>query len=137
MNDNLPSESGLIRRRAIDAAALSALPDSLHPVLRRVYAARHVVAAELDQSLAALLPVGGFPAVLAAAARLAEARERRERIVVIGDFDADGATASALMISVLRQLDFEQPAYLVPDRFRLGYGLSENPVEAEPKNNEK
>lgn len=67
--------------------------------------------------------------MLVAAQRLAQARERGERILVIGDFDADGATATALAIICLRQFGFADPGFLVPDRFTLGYGLSPQVVE--------
>lgn len=113
-----------IRRRADQAAIAASLPAGLPPVLRRVLAARGVTAAELAPGLARLLPVSGLPGVARAAERLVEAWIRRERILVIGDFDADGATATALTVTCLRAFGFEQPGYLVPDRFTLGYGLS-------------
>jgi single-stranded-DNA-specific exonuclease len=62
--------------------------------------------------------------VAAAANRLAAARAKGERVLVIGDFDADGATATALAITCLRAFGFSAPGFLVPDRFTLGYGLS-------------
>jgi single-stranded-DNA-specific exonuclease len=113
-----------IRRRDVSAAALASLPDTLHPVLRRIYAARRVIGDELAPSLARLIPVGELGAAQVAAAALAEARARGERVAIIGDFDADGATASALCVSCLRAMGFPDVIYLVPDRFRFGYGLS-------------
>jgi single-stranded-DNA-specific exonuclease len=100
------------------------LPGDLHPVLRRVYAARNVGPAEVEPRLARLLPVGSFGAAGRAAERLVAARERGERIVIVGDFDADGATATALAVTTLRRLGYGDVHYLVPDRFRFGYGLS-------------
>ena len=113
-----------IHRRAIISAELEQPPAGLHPVLRRIYAARQVGPAELEPRLATLLPVGSFRAAAAAAERLAVARAKGERIIVIGDFDADGATATTLAVSTLRALGFDDVHYLVPDRFRFGYGLS-------------
>lgn len=108
----------------MNKAAVDSLPAELHPVLRRVYATRQVGPAEVEPRLARLLPVSSFDAAAAAARRLVVARMKRERIIVIGDFDADGATATALTVSTLRRLGYDDVHYLVPDRFRFGYGLS-------------
>jgi single-stranded-DNA-specific exonuclease len=95
----------------------------LHPVLRRVYAARGVVREELDLSLDGLLPVSSLEGV-AAAARLLATQQRAGRILVVGDFDADGATSSALVVRALRVMRFPHVDFLVPNRFRFGYGLT-------------
>ena len=109
-----------IKRRP--AVALNFRSD-LHPVLQRVYAARGVLRSEdLDLSLDRLLPVRSLPGVEAAAELLLE--HRRGRVLVIGDFDADGATSSALMVRALRSLQFSHVDFLVPNRFRFGYGLT-------------
>ena len=96
---------------------------NVHPVLGRVYAARGVrCAADLDTSLARLLPVGtleGTPA----AVELLLAHRARGRVLIIGDFDADGATSSALMVRALRGFGFAVD-FLVPNRFQFGYGLT-------------
>src|ERR1019366_6869647 len=78
---------------------------------------------ELDLSLDRLLPVGSLDGV-EAAARLLAAQRRRGRVLVIGDFDADGATSSALVVRALRSMKFSHVDFLVPDRFRFGYGLT-------------
>ena len=113
-----------IRCRSALASIADALPAGLHPVLRRVLAARQVTPAQLRPGLGQLIPVGELPGVAAAVDRLAQARTRDEQVLVIGDFDADGATATALAISCLRAFGFREPGFLVPDRFTLGYGLS-------------
>jgi single-stranded-DNA-specific exonuclease len=113
-----------IRVRSADGLASCALPAGLHPVLRRVLAARRVSAGQLQPQLAQLIPVGSLPGVQAAAERLVNARQRGERVLVVGDFDVDGATATALSISCLRAFGFATPDFLVPDRFKYGYGLS-------------
>jgi single-stranded-DNA-specific exonuclease len=100
------------------------LGTNLHPVLGRVYAARGVRSlAELDTSLARLLPVGtleGTPA----AVELLLAHRAAGRVLIIGDFDADGATSSALMVRALRGFGFAAVDFLVPNRFEFGYGLT-------------
>jgi len=102
-----------------------ALPDSLHPVLRRVYGARGVRSPDdLDLGLERLLPIGSLGGVPAAVDLLLRCHRDGRRVLVLGDFDADGATSTALMIRQLRRLGFADPQFLVPDRFRFGYGLT-------------
>ncbi len=110
-----------IRRRTLGPAQELT---HLHPVLRRVYAARGIGCdADLDLSLERLLPVGSLDGVDAAAALLA-AHRSAGRVLVIGDFDADGATSTALVVRALRAMHFAQVDFLVPNRFRFGYGLT-------------
>jgi len=98
-------------------------------VLGRVYAARGVRSArELDTSLGRLLPVGTLEGV-GAAVELLLAHRRAGRVLVIGDFDADGATSSALVVRALRACAFGSVDFLVPSRFRFGYGLTPEIVE--------
>jgi single-stranded-DNA-specific exonuclease len=100
------------------------LAAGLHPVLARAYAARGVrSAAELDTSLARLLPVGSLEGIAAAVELLLKHRTGG-RVLVIGDFDADGATSSALVVRALRSLGFSAVDFLVPNRFEFGYGLT-------------
>jgi single-stranded-DNA-specific exonuclease len=119
-----PDDTTVIRARPSGGLYHDALPAVLHPVVRRVLAARQVEPRHLDAGLRQLIPVPELPGVDAAAARLVQARQRGERILVIGDFDADGATASALAVTCLRAFGFASPGFLVPDRFAFGYGLS-------------
>lgn len=115
---------GGTRVRPIADHCLAALPEGLHPVVRRVLAARGVTPAELAPALSRLIPVRELPGVVAASRRLTRARVAGERVVVVGDFDTDGATATALTISCLRAFGFSDPRFIVPDRFTCGYGLS-------------
>src|SRR3984957_5059946 len=95
----------------------------VHPVLRRVYAARGLSNdADLDLSLDRLLPVGSLEGVDEAAELLTA--HRAGRVLVIGDFDTDGATSTALMVRSLRGMGFAHVDFLVPNRFRFGYGLT-------------
>jgi single-stranded-DNA-specific exonuclease len=97
----------------------------LHPVLQRVYAARGVRgAADLELGLDRLLPVGSLGGVQPAVDLLLHCHRDGRRVLVVGDFDADGATSTALMVRQLRRLGFRDPQFLVPDRFRFGYGLT-------------
>lgn len=109
--------------RARDIGMATPLPAELPPLLRRIYASRHVAsAAELATGLDALLPVSSLENVRAAAQLLL--RHRQGRVLIVGDFDADGATSTALMMHALREWGFESVDFLVPDRFRFGYGLT-------------
>jgi single-stranded-DNA-specific exonuclease len=97
----------------------------LHPVLRRVYAARGIGDAhDLELSLDRLLPVRSLGGVEAACDLLLDQHRRDRRVLVVGDFDADGATSTAVMIRQMRRLGFAHADFLVPDRFRYGYGLT-------------
>ncbi|GAC1693241.1 MAG: single-stranded-DNA-specific exonuclease RecJ [Steroidobacteraceae bacterium] len=108
-------------RRA--AAPPAAVLRDLHPVLGRVYAARGVQSTrELDTSLERLLPVGTLAGIPEAVELLLRHRERR--VLIVGDFDADGATSSALMVRGLAAAGFTAPDFLVPNRFQFGYGLT-------------
>lgn len=116
------------RRRPHSGADQWSWPADTHPVLKQVWARRPISSPEeLDLALAGLLPVGEFGALAAAVDLLQRYRERR--IVIVGDFDADGATSTALMVLGLRALGFAEIDYFVPDRFTLGYGLSAALVE--------
>jgi single-stranded-DNA-specific exonuclease len=111
-----------IRRRTHQAPADFA--GHLHPVLRRVYAARGIAdESELDLSLERLLPVGSLEG-LEAATRLLSLHRAAGRVLVVGDFDTDGATSTALLVRALRALHFAHVDFLVPNRFRFGYGLT-------------
>ncbi|MGY2292277.1 single-stranded-DNA-specific exonuclease RecJ [Pseudomonas sp. SDO5511_1_S431] len=97
----------------------------LPPLLTRLYAARGVQSQdELDKSLARLIPYQQLKGIDAAVDLLVTALERRQRILIVGDFDADGATASAVGTLGLRLLGAAHVDYLVPNRFEYGYGLT-------------
>lgn len=116
----------VLRRRV--SSNVDALPSQLHPVLRRVYAGRGITnPAELPLDLPSLLPptLKGLPE---ACAELAEALGAMRKIVIAGDYDADGATSTALAVSTMRSLGADVD-FVVPDRFRMGYGLSPELVQ--------
>ena len=108
------------------------LPDlgDIPPLLTRIYAARGVQSAvELEKGLARLLPVHLLKGMDAAVQLLAQALEQRQRILIVGDFDADGATASCVGVLGLKMLGAAHVDYLVPNRFDYGYGLTPEIVE--------
>jgi single-stranded-DNA-specific exonuclease len=97
----------------------------LPPLLRRVYAARNIDSArELDPSITRLHPPELMGGIERAVDLLERALHERYRILIVGDFDADGATSSALMLRALQGLGAGEVRYLVPNRFEYGYGLT-------------
>ena len=103
------------------------LPDlgALPPLLTRLYAARGVQsAAELDKGLARLIPYQQLKGMDAAVDLLVLGLQQGQRMLIVGDFDADGATASTVGVLGLRMLGAAHVDYLVPNRFEYGYGLT-------------
>mgnify|MGYP003601298509 FL=1 len=99
-------------------------------LLTRLYAARGVQSqAELDKRLARLIPYQQLKGIEAAVDLLVQALDQRQRILIVGDFDADGATASTVGLLGLRLLGAAHVDYLVPNRFEYGYGLTPEIVE--------
>jgi len=114
----------MIVRRPVPDSQHALLATGLSPVLARIYAARGIVAAaELDYSLASLPDFGRLTNIEAAAGRLAQAIDRHEPILIVADYDADGATACAVGIRGLRAMGADVD-FLVPNRFEFGYGLT-------------
>jgi len=118
-----------IRRRTAGispALQAAAIPE----VLKRVYASRGVQnPADLALTLDQLTPPTSLKGIQEAAELLADAIEGEARVLIVGDFDADGATSCAMAVSVLRQMGLSEVAYLVPNRFEFGYGLTPEIVE--------
>ncbi|NRN27187.1 single-stranded-DNA-specific exonuclease RecJ [Photorhabdus heterorhabditis] len=120
-------ETQLRRRTAVDD---SHLPPQIHPLLRRLYAIRGIQQAnELDRGVQGLLNYQHLSGVEQAVSLLLAALHQHWRIVIVGDFDADGATSTALAIRALRAMGYRNLDYLVPNRFEDGYGLSPQVVE--------
>jgi len=117
-----------IRRRQVGAPFNFDPP--VHPLLARVYRGRGIQSSgQLALALEHLLSPAQLLNADRAARLLADALERDDRVVVIGDFDADGATSTALAVSALRAFGGMQVEYLVPNRFAYGYGLTPEIVE--------
>ncbi len=112
----------IVSRPVPGPEVLAALSD-LDPISARLFASRGVSdPGELDYALSRLAPVSLLENVDAAVDLLAA--KRAERIIVVGDFDVDGATSTALMLRCLREFDFADVDYVVPNRFEFGYGLT-------------
>lgn len=112
-----------LRRREVDTTAV--LPDNLPLLLKRLYASRGVrTEHDLERGVKGMLPWQQLQGIDQAVALLHRALSENQRIIVVGDFDADGATSTALSVLALRRMGCANVGYLVPNRFEDGYGLS-------------
>ena len=106
------------------------LPDTLHPVIRRILLARDITDENsLDLKLGRLQPPDALSGISGAAGILADAVVAGQRILVVGDFDADGATGTAVAVRALEMMGAANVHFRVPNRFEFGYGLSLGLVE--------
>ena len=112
------------------ATSIEQLPSKLQPLaqtsmtLARILAGRGVQdTADLDTSFGRMLPAVSLTGITQAVALLDKALDDQQKILIVGDFDCDGATSTALMVRVLREMG-GQVEFLVPDRFKYGYGLT-------------
>ena len=122
--------------REIDNALYESYSDDIPALLKKIYASRSVTESQLDMSLPGLLKPN-FDQLNIALELLERAIFEDKKILIIGDFDADGATASAVAIKALRLMGAKYVDFLVPNRFKHGYGLSpeivnEAKIEKEP-----
>ncbi|CAH1536552.1 ssDNA-specific exonuclease RecJ [Vibrio owensii] len=109
---------------------LSLLPDSIPAILKRIYINRGITdVAQLETSARGLHSYQQLGGIDKAVELLFQAIDAKKRIIVVGDFDADGATSSALSVLALRMLGSNNVDYLVPNRFEDGYGLSPEVVD--------
>ncbi|KHT64267.1 ssDNA exonuclease RecJ [Photobacterium gaetbulicola] len=117
-----------IKRRP--EADTSQFTDATPPLLQRIYAARGITSeVQLERGVRGLLGYNQLHGIAPAVVLLKQALAEQRRIIVVGDFDADGATSSALSVLALRMLGSRNVDYLVPNRFDDGYGLSPEVVE--------
>lgn len=108
----------------------AAWPEHLHPRLQTIYASRGVSSLEeMERSLQAMLRPQQLKGLEVAVARLVQAVTGGESLLIVGDFDADGATSCALGVLALRDMGAHKVDYLVPNRFEFGYGLTPEIVE--------
>ena len=95
--------------------------------LQQIFLSRGIRSkSELDHGLAGLIPPSKLLNTDKASQFILQAIKRDQRILIIGDFDADGATSSTLMVKALTSMGAKNVNFLVPDRFKFGYGLSVN-----------
>ncbi len=119
----------IIRRHKQETT--TTLPEHIHPVLRRVYKNRGIASEdELNTELPGLLPFTDLLGIDKAIEILYAALQQQERVLIVGDFDADGATSTAVAISALRSFGFLHVNFIVPNRFEYGYGLTPEIVAA-------
>ena len=119
----------LVERKYAESDRQALIASGLHPVLARVYAARRIrSAAELEDDFKRLLPPASLAHCERAAVLLADAIAAGSKLLIVADYDADGATACAVGVRALRQFG-AQVEYLVPNRFELGYGLTPELVD--------
>ncbi len=110
-------------RSGVISSELSAA--ALPQALKQIYANRGVDRLDdITLPLSQLAPPSALKGAQAAAEMLADAIEFHASVVIVGDFDADGATSCALAVSLLKQMGLEEVTYLVPNRFEFGYGLT-------------
>jgi len=104
--------------------------DQLDPLLQRIYQSRGIDSqASLDRRLNCLPEPQSMTGLDAATQRLVTAAKKQQSVLIVGDFDADGATSSALMVLGLRAMGFQSVDFLVPNRFDYGYGLTPEIVD--------
>lgn len=120
----------MITRRTVALRAAQEF-SSIHPVLQQVYAARGVQCAqELERGLEHLLPYADLLNIESATECLYQALVSQQRIMIVGDFDVDGATSTTVAVLALRALGARHVHYIVPNRFLFGYGLTPEIVDA-------
>ncbi|MBA2656095.1 MAG: single-stranded-DNA-specific exonuclease RecJ [Tatlockia sp.] len=104
------------------------------PLLQRIYMLRGLSSeSQLDKRFQALLPFNTLTDIDKACIRLEQALRAQQRILIIGDFDADGATSTAVAICALRLMGATQVEFLVPNRFEFGYGLTPGIIDVAKK----
>ena len=119
----------IVERTYQEKARLALEAAGIHPILARIYAARHIASpGELRYEAGNLLPPALLKNLPQAATLLADAIAAKKRLLIVADYDADGATACAVGMRALRAFG-AQVDYLVPDRFKLGYGLTPELVD--------
>lgn len=123
-------QKAIVRQTDGDNRDTSRAPSGMPALLWRVYRARGIRSpTEIETALTGLIPPRDLKGLEAAVGILADALEARKRILIVGDFDADGATSCALAVRCLRRFGADAVDYLVPNRFEFGYGLTPEIVE--------
>jgi single-stranded-DNA-specific exonuclease len=123
-----------IETRPVDLSSCD-FAQQLDPLLQRIYQARGISNQDqLDRHLSCLPKPASMQGVHAAVERLILALEQKHQIMILGDFDADGATSSALMVLALKAMGYDSVNFLVPNRFDYGYGLTPEIVDLAAQN---
>lgn len=117
----------IVRRAYVDDQHM---PSHLCKVIKQIYASRGVKSAsELQLQVQQLAPVESLIGLEAGCKLLCEALKNNSKIIIVGDFDADGATSTALMMSALNMFGSNNHQFIVPNRFEYGYGLTPEIVD--------
>lgn len=117
------SSNRIIRRQPVSSEALKGF--DIHPLLKRIYANRNIDSPDqINYSLSHLHDFRLLKGIDRAAEIVADSIIKQENVIVVGDFDADGATSSAVVVRALRLFGLKSVSYLVPNRFEYGYGLT-------------
>ena len=125
---SMKRSSSIVRRNAEVSDELQA--SQLHPLLKKIYANRGITRLEqINYSLKSLLDYSSLKSIDLASEIVSKAIMQQKKIVIIGDFDADGATSCALMMRAFKAFGLHSVDYLVPNRFDFGYGLSPQIVD--------
>lgn len=128
----------IISGKTITRRTIAEIPPALntHPLLQRLYVARGIQSTqELEHGLEHLLSFHLLMGIEQMVAHLYAALLHQQHILVLGDFDADGATSCALAVSALKRFGAQQVSYLVPNRFEYGYGLTPEIVDVAVQRN--
>lgn len=129
LHNGLSMEKTIIRRQILTTPN-DFLDSTLHPTLQNIYATRGIRSMnDLERGLEHLLPYHELMGIEAGTACLLSALREQQRILIVGDFDADGATSTALAVSALAAMGAQQVDFLVPNRFKYGYGLTPEIVQ--------
>ena len=117
-------------KRIFSEVSDSLMQSDLHPVLQKVLSNRKINSPEeIEYSLANLTSFDQLMGIDAAVALIVNALQQKQKILIVGDFDADGATSTAVCVRALKMLGHTAVSYLVPNRFDFGYGLSPELVD--------
>ena len=123
-------QKSIVRQTAPASPDNGPAPAGVHPLLWRIYRARGISdATELERGLSSLISPDQMAGLQAAVDLLARALLEKRRILIVGDFDADGATSCALAVLALQAFGHRQVDFLVPNRFEFGYGLTPEIIE--------
>lgn len=125
----------ILKQRAYDESSRNKLTEqACSPLIARILASRNIHSIdEISGKLKHLLPISSLKHVDIAANLIADHVEKNNQLLIVGDFDADGATSTAVFIRALRMIGHHRVNYLVPNRFEYGYGLSPELVEEAKK----
>jgi single-stranded-DNA-specific exonuclease len=124
---SMSGNKSIVRRQLTHTSHFS---EAVPPILQRIYHNRALIdESQTKTELSALLPFQQLLNIEPAVSLLVSMLQQQKRILIVGDFDADGATSTALAVDALKKLGAQQVDFLIPNRFTFGYGLTPEIVE--------